>query len=91
MAGMFEDIGAQAFSAQFNKMSAEQKAQFKATMLDAEAGLHEINTSLADDVITGDELNGALGKVYAAFGKAAYRGVFDTIVAAFGHIGDFWK
>jgi hypothetical protein len=91
MAGIFEDLGAQAFSAQFNRMTPDQKAQLKATLADAEAGLHDINVKLADDTVTGDELNDALGKVFAVFGKAAYRGVFDTVLAAVGHIGDIWK
>jgi len=91
MSGLFEDFGAASVSAQFNKMTKEQKDEFKAMLLDAEEGLSNINTILEDDQITGDELNSGFAEAYAALGKPAYRGIVSVFQTALSHLGSFWK
>jgi len=91
MAGLFEDFGAASISAQFNKMTEEQKDEFKSMLLDAEEGLSKINAILEDDQITGDELNSGFAEAYAALGKPAYRGIVSVFQTALSHLGSFWK
>jgi hypothetical protein len=88
---MFEDFGAQAISAQFNRMTDEQKEEFKSMLIDAESGLHTINAALSDNTISGEELNNGFIAAYASLGKPAYRGVVAVFQNALNHLGDFWK
>lgn len=83
---LLEDLGAKAITSQFNEMTPDQKTVFKAAMLDIENGAHQINVAMADDNITGDELNGALTAIYSGINKTAYRGVVGAIMNAYTHI-----
>ena len=89
--GMVEDVAAQAFTTRWNVMSQEERDTIKATLKDAEAGLHKLNVDLEDNQISGDELNTTLSGILEVFGKPAYRGVMGTILDALGHVGNWWK